>query len=918
MNASLTVCNCNYFSQAPPGAKLSDQPMTNENSGRFNMRAGACRRWDLTPLNRYVAVQEVDGSVLRNAGIVGDLRNLQQYVLCNSTFQQLQSLSKSSPECKHVLDAFLFRDVDSSIANIDKKVCSSRCFEMAKLALESSANTCSKAWKQDQFTGIYTKLLYKKVYIVSTALFWSNVACLANHKEQQCTRPIFEYSELFASCPVFNTSTGPHGLLSAPFSVPASSVSPVCPAGCADALAEYQKVDGCCAATFAEAAATWASLLSVTDDKTSGDDKTRGLFRLNLGESANPWTPLGNDAGAKVYGPRHDCPTEPSAEWRGIYPQCLMTSPIFCDSPAWRPACCSFQCQNDGSKAETGDCYCSCPLDRVGAACNQQSAHARVEMIFPAEDRSTFHFGKITWLTESLAFLTEVLPELDSIQDLAGREGRRLQQSAPVGARVIVRLVTGSVREALRMADKSNDAILDGRLADEIASRSKNSWGPILQPGTYPALGLDSYGRELCDDIQTMCVLGREQQEAQAQNATVEVEQGNATLVTVTASLGSAAVALMLAAVFFFVCYKEGSVFWIFFANIKTTTNVTGMLPKSHDRVTKHAPDAKFQDDWGNAREKKSSVFFGESNRRAVALSLNPSGKKSGDNFSLSDDLFVSLAPSGNLYESLAASGIRSGDNNDPVNFAVSSDLVFDDALSAAPSAAVPTREETGNVHGKLIVQGKGNQIESPHVSKNGQLFGSARDPRRNKIEAQLRVGDGNMRRGSEATAKNVTFSHFSARSVTGSKAAPAPTGLIWVEAGFSRPKTGTEIKNVALAMALRHKSDFSQSEFERFHVEGLSKDSFVAVEGKYFRPVPGTLPSNTVSSIREQSSEMDQVSGPQSSGRSPRDSEGAEGSTAEQKRKELSQMIEHAVGRKQNYHYTPGECLEWPWQCAE
>ena len=59
--------------------------------------------------------------------------------------------------------------------------------------------------------------------------------------------------------------------------------------------------------------------------------------------------------------------------------------------------------------------------------------------------------------------------------------------------------------------------------------------------------------------------------------------------------------------------------------------------------------------------------------------------------------------------------------------------------------------------------------------------------------------------------------------------------GLHWKE--ITKPQTGTEIKNAALARALQRKVQFSQQDLDKFNVGELSYDSYIKVEDKYFEP---------------------------------------------------------------------------------
>ena len=65
--------------------------------------------------------------------------------------------------------------------------------------------------------------------------------------------------------------------------------------------------------------------------------------------------------------------------------------------------------------------------------------------------------------------------------------------------------------------------------------------------------------------------------------------------------------------------------------------------------------------------------------------------------------------------------------------------------------------------------------------------------------------------------------------------------GLKWVKLGASRPNSGSEINNNALAQALVHRNEFTLAELERFGIADLSHESFVKVdvcgEAIFFKP---------------------------------------------------------------------------------
>ena len=65
--------------------------------------------------------------------------------------------------------------------------------------------------------------------------------------------------------------------------------------------------------------------------------------------------------------------------------------------------------------------------------------------------------------------------------------------------------------------------------------------------------------------------------------------------------------------------------------------------------------------------------------------------------------------------------------------------------------------------------------------------------------------------------------------------------GLKWVKLGASRPNSGSEVMNDALAQALVHRNEFTLAELESFGVADLSHQSFIRVdvsgESIFFKP---------------------------------------------------------------------------------
>lgn len=75
-----------------------------------------------------------------------------------------------------------------------------------------------------------------------------------------------------------------------------------------------------------------------------------------------------------------------------------------------------------------------------------------------------------------------------------------------------------------------------------------------------------------------------------------------------------------------------------------------------------------------------------------------------------------------------------------------------------------------------------------------------------------------------------------SPKNVKSSKSSPE-LGLQWEKKGYSKPITGTEIKNTRLAEALTQKIEFSRREFDNFRVSDLSASSYIKIDEVYWKP---------------------------------------------------------------------------------
>jgi len=68
-------------------------------------------------------------------------------------------------------------------------------------------------------------------------------------------------------------------------------------------------------------------------------------------------------------------------------------------------------------------------------------------------------------------------------------------------------------------------------------------------------------------------------------------------------------------------------------------------------------------------------------------------------------------------------------------------------------------------------------------------------------------------------------------------KAQAIAPGLKWMAIGVEKPRLGKEIRNPALAAALRQNVEFTEHELDEFKVGKLSYSSYIKVEDKYFQP---------------------------------------------------------------------------------
>jgi hypothetical protein len=64
-----------------------------------------------------------------------------------------------------------------------------------------------------------------------------------------------------------------------------------------------------------------------------------------------------------------------------------------------------------------------------------------------------------------------------------------------------------------------------------------------------------------------------------------------------------------------------------------------------------------------------------------------------------------------------------------------------------------------------------------------------------------------------------------------------AVTGLVWRNAGDEKPSKGEQFHSDSLAAALEQKTEFTQAEWDTFHITGLLADHFIKSGASYFQP---------------------------------------------------------------------------------
>ena len=486
---------------------------------RFKSRSGGCQRIELTStLDPGFALRTE--SIDRSASYVPEILDLQKYMSCNMTVLKIYKLADQSSDCEKVVSRFLFREADSIMHETpgDDELCNNPCFGLFKDKLLEGAQNCAALFRSSHNTIKYLGLIYKKLYIVVTALTWADLWCTTNHHGDACRRSIANYASVFEDCPNFRS---PSPQFAPPFKLEVGRDS--CPKACLDALVKYQEKEGCCAATIAEMSVRWGDFLSTLEvESTQAIQWRKGLsFQFDSGFTQNPWTPLGTlqqsfglfwDRCSSTYQRLAELdakiPGTSTHFWetRHSYPACMMST--HCDSFNWRPQCCTFKCENGGYRRYPGDCFCHCIRESgfVGRGCNERSDHIRYEMIIDGESEVTFTEDKKRWTRmaiSNLLFVKTQHVEVDTIMNAATHRRHMLATSLSVTFRVIV----GNTRSGQLLGKNLERYMQYGQLAEEIRNQSTilpsgradgSPWIPNIGPGVYPPVTWDQWGKEAC------------------------------------------------------------------------------------------------------------------------------------------------------------------------------------------------------------------------------------------------------------------------------------------------------------------------------------------------------------------------------------------------------------------------------------
>jgi len=472
---------------AEPGVSAHPSPRLLRSFEEMLNAPGGCNRMSMKKVTESSALMPADL-------VLGDISLLDDYYLyksCNDSFVSLRETALSSPDCTSMWDVYMARDALSPWSeppSVLDATCMNSCFRSFQAALETAVDACRSSWIAPHNRQFYTILVFKKLFIASTALFWMEVSCFRNHLGLYCTRPAQNFSNVFdeGGCEPFDPRLTT--VLSAPFTF--ENKTRQCSQNCINAFIDYQRADHCCASTFAEAQQQWASRLS-------HPTRTRPV-QVDFGVTIDPWTQLGTGSRQQFNVRRASAC---SRTW--LDATCMMTES--CGSRNWRPKCCKISCRNQGTKKHDGSCYCACPVTNTGNECINRNAHVRATLVFTGESLFTFQYIHELWALEGVAAGLSV--PLDRIErDSIDEEIVERRSNSTSAILFGIRIITPTDREAQRLGVLLNEAVQQGNMERSIEGQSgiPLTWDITLALQDIPR-SYDASGGAMCDNVLVMC-----------------------------------------------------------------------------------------------------------------------------------------------------------------------------------------------------------------------------------------------------------------------------------------------------------------------------------------------------------------------------------------------------------------------------
>jgi len=267
-----------------------------------------------------------------------------------------------------------------------------------------------------------------------------------------------------------------------------------CPKECYAAMMQHQREEGCCAALVAREKRLWAQDIA--------SNVYGGGLTVDLGNTSNPWSPLGDGTGVQF---RMVAPSSACEQSNLLNVDCMMKRS--CNSRNWVEPCCAIYCYNGGAKSTLGACYCQCQPGFAGPTCKIKTPLLKFSFVIEGESLETFDMEKQLVILDAISLATFALPEQIERDSIVEENLRRRARRA--GSRVIitVRIRAEFERQIQRFAQKLKLAIDEGDFKDfmQNVSSHTDSWTPTIQVPENAISVYKSSGASLCDDIVVMC-----------------------------------------------------------------------------------------------------------------------------------------------------------------------------------------------------------------------------------------------------------------------------------------------------------------------------------------------------------------------------------------------------------------------------